>query len=43
MVTSIDPIITTPASENTPVLQTIPVATVLMVVPQLGMEPLLDQ
>jgi hypothetical protein len=43
VVTLTDPIITTLASENTLDLQTIPMATVLMVAPQPGMEPLLDQ
>jgi hypothetical protein len=43
VVTLTEPIITTPALENTPDLQTIPMATVLMAVPPPGMEPLLDQ
>jgi hypothetical protein len=41
--TSTDPIITTPAPENTPILETILMTTVLMELPQPGMEPLPDQ
>jgi hypothetical protein len=38
-----DPIITTLVLENTPTLQTIPMATVRMAAPQQGLEPLPDQ
>jgi hypothetical protein len=43
VVTSTDPIITTPAPENTPILQTISMATILTSTPQPGMETLPDQ
>jgi hypothetical protein len=38
VVTSIDPIIDTPDSKNTPALQTIPTVTIQMALPQPGME-----
>jgi hypothetical protein len=43
MVTPTDPITTTPVSENSPALQTIPTVVVRTAVLQLGMEFLLDQ
>jgi hypothetical protein len=43
VVTSADPIIAMPASENTPVLQTMPTVMVQMAVPQPGMKLLPNQ
>jgi hypothetical protein len=43
VVTSTDPIIATLVPESTPTLQTIPMVTVWMAAPKLGMKPLPDQ